>query len=154
MKIMLQELSHTSSLVPLKSVVETEKKLAVEADFRLPTLSGRPLPRRVLRSTYYDTLDYCLARSGITLRRRIENGSPVWQMKLPLNGARREVEIREPSMTPPARVASMVAALPGRACGTAPCPSGSAGSMAGAFQTATGPAADLQTIPLRRTGPG
>jgi inorganic triphosphatase YgiF len=95
--------SHPSSLVPLKSVVETEKKLAVEADFRLPTLSGRPLPRRVFRSTYFDTLDHCLARSSITLRRRMEKGSVVWHLTLPLDGARREIELREASMTPPAR---------------------------------------------------
>jgi CHAD domain-containing protein len=94
--------SHPSSLA-LKSVVETEKKLAVEADFRLPALSGHPLPRRVFRSTYFDTLDHCLARSGITLRRRLEKGSPLWQLKLPLDEARREIELREASMTPPAR---------------------------------------------------
>jgi len=98
--------SHQSSLAavhPLKYVVETEKKLAVEPDFRLPALSGDPLRRQVFRSTYFDTLDHCLARSSITLRRRIEQGSPVWQLKLPLNGARREIELRDRSMTPPAR---------------------------------------------------
>jgi CHAD domain-containing protein len=84
-------------------VVETEKKLAVEPDFRLPALAGDPLRRQVFRSTYFDTLDHCLARSSITLRRRLEQGSPVWHMKLPLNQARREIELRDRSMTPPAR---------------------------------------------------
>jgi CHAD domain-containing protein len=112
----MQRLSpHQASLVPLKSVVETEKKLSVEADFRLPSLSGHPLPRQVFRSTYFDTLDHCLTRSSITLRRRIEKGSPVWQMKLPLTGARREIELRDGSMTPPARfVDALIVLLEGK----------------------------------------
>ena len=63
---------YQSSPVTLKSVMEREKKLAVGADFRLPILSGRPLPRRVFTSVYFDTIDHCLARAGVTLRRRIE----------------------------------------------------------------------------------
>ena len=101
-----------SSLVPLQSVVETEKKLTVADDFKLPALSGDPLPRRVFKSTYFDTLDHCLARSSITLRRRHDKGSAVWQMKLPpLNGARREVELREASVTPPARFVDALVVL-------------------------------------------
>jgi CHAD domain-containing protein len=95
--------------------METEKKLAVEADFRLPVLSGDPLRRRVFRSTYFDTLDHCLARSSITLRRRIEERTPVWHMKLPLDGARREIELRDGSMTPPARfVDALIILLEGK----------------------------------------
>lgn len=101
-----------TSVIPLKSVVETEKKLSVEADFRLPALSGRPLPRRVFTSTYFDTLDHCLARSSITLRRRLDHGSAVWQMKLPpVHGARRELELRESSATPPAQFADALIVL-------------------------------------------
>ena len=112
---MRQGSSHYSALVPLKSVVETEKKLAVETDFRLPNLPGRELPRRVFTSTYFDTLDHCLARASITLRRRLENGAAVWQMKLPLNGARREIELKEPSTTPPGRfVDALVVLLEGK----------------------------------------
>lgn len=103
------------SPAPLTCVVETEKKLAVEPDFRLPALAGDPLPRHVFRSTYFDTLDHCLARSSITLRRRIEQGSPVWQLKLPLNDARREIELRDRSMTPPARfVDALIVLLEGK----------------------------------------
>jgi CHAD domain-containing protein len=95
--------------------VETEKKLSVEADFRLPALSGDPLRRRVFRSTYFDTLDHCLARSSITVRRRMEQGSPVWHMKLPLDRARREIELRDRSMTPPARfVDALIVLLEGK----------------------------------------
>ena len=101
--------------IPLKSAVEREKKLAVEDDFRLPALSGRPLPRRAFTSTYFDTLDHCLAGAGVTLRRRTEKGAAVWQLKLPLNGARREVELREPSKTPPSRfVDALVVLLEGK----------------------------------------
>jgi CHAD domain-containing protein len=103
--------SPPSSLTPIKSVVETETKLSVEPDFRLPALSGRPLPRRVFTSTYFDTLDHCLARSSITLRRRIENGSATWQLKLPLDGARREIELREETVTPPARIVDALVIL-------------------------------------------
>src|SRR5262245_40679920 len=113
--IMRQGPSHHPALVPLKSVVETEKKLAVETDFRLPNLPGRELPRRVFTSTYFDTLDHCLARASITLRRRLEHGTAVWQMKLPLKGARREIELPEPSMTPPPRfVDALVVLLEGK----------------------------------------
>jgi CHAD domain-containing protein len=103
--------SPPSSLTPIKSVVETETKLSVEPDFRLPALSGRPLPRRVFTSTYFDTLDHCLARSSITLRRRIENGSATWQLKLPLDGARREIELREETVIPPARIVDALVIL-------------------------------------------
>jgi len=103
--------SPPSSITPIKSVVETETKLSVEPDFRLPALSGRPLPRRVFTSTYFDTLDHCLARSSITLRRRIENGSAAWQLKLPLDGARREIELREETVTPPARIVDALVVL-------------------------------------------
>ena len=104
-----------TSLVPVKSVVEKETKLAVQPDFRLPTLSGRPLPRRVFTSTYFDTLDHCLARLNITLRLRIENGLSAWQLKLPLEGARREVEVRDTSRTPPTRIVeALVVILQGK----------------------------------------
>src|SRR5678815_6154494 len=103
-KAMARAPAEQSSLVPLQSVVETEKKLTVADDFKLPALSGDPLPRRVFKSTYFDTLDHCLARSSITLRRRLDKGPAVWQMKLPpLNGARREVELRDSSVAPPTR---------------------------------------------------
>ena len=108
----MQQLHTPQSALPsIMSAVETEAKLSVEADFRLPHLSGRPLPRRVFTSTYYDTLDHCLARSRVTLRRRIEHGSGAWQLKLPLDGARREIEFRESSSTPPPRIVDALIVL-------------------------------------------
>ena len=95
----------------IKSVTETERKLSVDADFRLPDLAGDRLPRRLFTSTYFDTLDHCLARSSITLRRRVENGSPAWQLKLPLNGARREIEFDDASKTPPPQLVDALIVL-------------------------------------------
>jgi CHAD domain-containing protein len=108
----MQLLQTADAVLPsIKAVTETERKLSVEADFRLPDLSGRLLPRRVFTSTYYDTLDHCLARSKITLRRRVENGSAAWQLKLPLNGARREIELKETSKTPPPHIVDALIVL-------------------------------------------
>ncbi len=39
----------------VQSMVEREIKLSVDDHFRLPKLTGIPLPRRLLTSTYYDT---------------------------------------------------------------------------------------------------
>jgi len=115
----MHQLQAAESVLPaIKAVTETERKLSVEADFRLPDLPGRPLPRRLFTSTYYDTLDHCLARSGITLRRRVENGLGAWQLKLPLNGARKEIELQDDSKTPPARfVDALIILLEGKHLG-------------------------------------
>lgn len=85
----------------MKSLIEREVKLAVDATFRLPRLKGRRLPTKMLTSTYYDTPDLRLARSRITLRHRQEGGRVRWQLKLPLDGGRRELELPG-GTTPPA----------------------------------------------------
>jgi CHAD domain-containing protein len=38
---------------------------------------------RVFRSTYHDTADRRLGRSGVALRRRLENGKSTWEVELP-----------------------------------------------------------------------
>lgn len=85
----------------VKSSVEREIKLTIGHDFRLPKLPGTALPRRLLTSIYFDTVQYDLARAGITLRQRSERGKRLWQLKLPLGDARQEVELRDSSTTPP-----------------------------------------------------
>jgi len=80
--------------VSYTSAVEWETKLMVDEKFSMPHLLGRTLARRVFTSTYYDTPDHCLARACITLRYRLEGHLGVWQLKLPLNGRRREIELR------------------------------------------------------------
>lgn len=80
--------------VSYTSAVERETKLMVDEAFCLPHLPGRALARRVFTSTYYDTPDHCLAHARITLRYRLEGGLGVWQLKLPLDASRREIELR------------------------------------------------------------
>jgi len=80
--------------VSYTSAVEWETKLMVDEKFSMPHLPGRTLARRVFTSTYYDTPDHCLARACITLRYRLEGHLGIWQLKLPLNGRRREIELR------------------------------------------------------------
>ena len=86
----------------LSSKVEREIKLAIDPGFRLPSLPGTPLPRRLLTSTYYDTSQYDLAHAGITLRHRVERGKKAWQLKLPLMKDRQEIEIIDRQSIPPA----------------------------------------------------
>jgi inorganic triphosphatase YgiF len=73
--------------------VEHERKLDADEGFELPELGGEPLERRVFTSVYYDTAARSLTRSGITLRRRTEHGTSVWQLKLPASGARLELAV-------------------------------------------------------------
>ena len=92
----------TTAQVTITSAIERETKLSVDRSFRLPELKGERLPRRVLTSMYYDTSNYLLARAGITLRRRLEHRKGAWQLKLPIDGARREIELAAPAGAPPA----------------------------------------------------
>jgi CHAD domain-containing protein len=82
--------------------LERELKLSIGDDFRLPRLPGTLLPRRLLISTYYDTAAYDLAHARITLRHRIERGKKTWQLKIPLNHDRQEVEVPDEQTDPPA----------------------------------------------------
>jgi CHAD domain-containing protein len=76
----------------VETTVEYERKLEAPPGFELPDFGGEPLETRVFTSIYHDTADHSLARAGITLRRRTERGKSVWQLKLPVNGARIEIE--------------------------------------------------------------
>ena len=73
--------------------VEREAKLGAEPAFSLPDLDGVVNGIRAgrvevaaLEATYYDTPDLRLARSGITLRYRVEPGGGRWTLKLPSKG--------------------------------------------------------------------
>lgn len=87
---------------------ERELKLTIDTDFRLPQLTGTPLPRRLLISTYYDTSAYDLAHAGITLRHRIERGKHAWQLKIPLGDGRQEVEEAGTQRDPPASLCTLL----------------------------------------------
>lgn len=71
--------------------LERERKLVGPAE-TLAALDGEPIEPRLFTSTYHDTGDRRLARHGITLRRRLENGVNLWQLKLPREGGRLELE--------------------------------------------------------------
>lgn len=93
----------------MKETLEREIKLSPQEGFVLPELGGTRLPTRVFISTYHDTQDLRLARSGVTFRHRVEDGAGVWQLKLPREAARLELELSGPPARPPAE---MLALLP------------------------------------------
>ncbi|HET8759606.1 MAG TPA: CYTH and CHAD domain-containing protein, partial [Nitrospiria bacterium] len=93
---------------PQRETLEREIKLRVGPGFVLPPLSGRPLHSRVFTSTYYDTNEYRLARHGITLRYRQEGVRGVWQLKLPANEARRELEFSGGRKMPPSAITDLL----------------------------------------------
>ena len=82
-----------------------------QAQLRAPTSASpaskglRSRPRQ-FSSVYYDTADRLLARIGITLRRRLEHGGSLWQLKLPRSGGRLELEHPVDLQRPRERIAS------------------------------------------------
>lgn len=94
----------------MKRTLERETKLSVDRGFRLPDLPGEPIKPRSLTSTYFDTEDHRLARSGITLRYRTEARAGVWQLKLPRNRARLELEFAGKPVGPPASLTRLLLA--------------------------------------------
>lgn len=99
----------------MKETVERELKLDPGEGFVLPELGGEPLQTRVFVSTYHDTPDLVLARHGITFRRRVEDGSGLWQLKLSKGAARIELEQPGPPARPPLELLGLlVAYLRGR----------------------------------------
>jgi len=95
----------------LRETHERELKLTVPAGFALPDLPGEPLGPKTLTSTYHDTADRALARAGITLRRRVENRRGLWQLKLPGEGERLELEVPGPPAGPPDELASLLTGI-------------------------------------------
>ena len=80
---------------------EQELKLVAPDEFGSVEGLGEPIEDRVFTSVYYDTHDRALASAGVTLRRRLENGKNVWQLKLPGEGFRRELELPGGPARPP-----------------------------------------------------
>jgi CHAD domain-containing protein len=94
----------------MQSTVEYEQKLEAPAGWELPPLEGEELEPRVFTSVYHDTPDRSLARAGITLRRRTERGKSVWQLKLPAEDARLELEEPGGPVGPPASLGVLLRA--------------------------------------------
>jgi CHAD domain-containing protein len=95
----------------VKETVEREVKLAPGEGFVLPELGGDTRPTRVFISTYHDTDDLVLARHGITLRHRVEGGAGRWQLKLPREASRAELEQPGPPARPPLELSTLLFAL-------------------------------------------
>jgi hypothetical protein len=94
----------------MKAAVEHELKLEGGEEVDLDRLGGEPIESQFFSSTYYDAADLRLLRAGITLRRRVANGASAWQLKLPREDARLELE--EPG-GPGSVPASLAAVLSG-----------------------------------------
>ena len=89
-----------------------ERELKLDADETiLERLEGKALDERRFTSTYYDTADHRLARSGLTLRRRVEQGKSLWQLKLPRGSARLELELPGGPAGPPERMRGLLLAF-------------------------------------------
>ena len=100
-----------STLHGMRETLERELKLIPGAGFVLPELGGERLPTRVFVSTYHDTPDLRLARHGVTLRHRVEDGAGLWQLKLPRGSARLELELPGPPARPPAELLALLPAF-------------------------------------------
>jgi CHAD domain-containing protein len=85
----------------VRETKERELKLTAPVDVGTLEDLGEPIETRVFTSSYYDTPDRALAAVGVTLRRRLENGKSLWQLKLPGEGFRREVEVPGGPARPP-----------------------------------------------------
>jgi CHAD domain-containing protein len=73
--------------------LERELKLGAGPRFKLPFLPGQPIEPKLLVSTYYDSAGFKLAAAGITLRYRVECRKGLWQLKLPREEGRLELEL-------------------------------------------------------------
>lgn len=93
----------------MRENVERELKLVPGEGFELPAL-GTELPPQAFVSSYFDTPDLRLARHGITLRHRLEDGTGLWQLKLPSDTSRMELEVPGPPARPPGELLDLLAA--------------------------------------------
>jgi CHAD domain-containing protein len=93
----------------MRGNVERELKLVPGEGFELPAL-GIELPPQTFTSTYFDTPDLQLAPRGVTFRHRLEDGTGLWQLKLPRGASRIELEVPGPPARPPGELLDLLAA--------------------------------------------
>jgi CHAD domain-containing protein len=112
----------------MTTMLEEERKYAVDAAFTLPDLTdrlgegGRVLakPALSLKATYYDTPDLRLARAGVSLRHRRgedltdkrHRAAGMWTVKLPTGtvGVRQEISLPGMANAVPADVVALLTA--------------------------------------------
>src|SRR5436190_4457354 len=94
----------------MAKTIERELKLEADGSQSIDDLGGEPLGSRTFTSTYYDTENRLLLRLGILLRRRMENGKNVWQLKLPRDDSRVELEAAGGPAGPPSELAGVLRA--------------------------------------------
>ena len=92
----------------VRQTLERELKLTPADGFRLSDLDGVELPSRDFVSTYYDTPELQLARNDITLRYRSEDGTGLWQLKVPRGAARIELEVAGTPARPPSDLVALL----------------------------------------------
>jgi CHAD domain-containing protein len=98
----------------MRETIERELKLVPGEGFELPPL-GIELPPQTFTSSYFDTSDLRLAPRSVTFRHRLEDGTGLWQLKLPRGASRIELEVPGPPARPPAELLDLlVAYLRGR----------------------------------------
>jgi CHAD domain-containing protein len=99
----------------MKSTMERELKFEGDGGVSIDDLGGDAIEPRTFTSTYYDTADTLLLRLGLQLRRRLEHGKNVWQLKLPREDGRVELEAEGGPAGPPPELAGVLrASLDGR----------------------------------------
>ena len=94
----------------MKTTIERELKFEGD-DIQLEELGGEPIEPHVFASSYHDTPDRRLLRAGITLRRRVENGVSKWQLKLPSEESRLELEEPGGPASPPDALAGLLSGM-------------------------------------------
>ena len=90
--------------------LERELKLGAAPRFKLPFLPGQPIEPRLFVSTYYDTPGYRLAAARVTLRHRVQKRRGLWQLKLPQEDGRLELELPGRADNMPAEIRDLVQA--------------------------------------------
>lgn len=90
---------------------EREIKFEVPPRFSIPDRLGLPLTPRVFTSTYFDSTHHRLGQLGITLRKRVEKGQSLWQLKIPSGNQRIELEVQSGSRRVPAQLSDLLIAF-------------------------------------------
>ncbi len=102
---------YISILGKVRQVEEYETKFHIPPKFIIPEHLGVPLSPRVFTSTYYDSVHQRMGQLGLTLRRRVERGQGVWQLKIPSGHHRIELEVESGSRQIPSQFLDLLIAF-------------------------------------------